>query len=557
MKIKQYIPFLFILVILLAPAITKADEMGLMRLSLIEGEVQVLIPETTDWAPAGINLPLNEHDRIWIPGNSRAELQIKGGVYVRAKDATGLDILTVNRESAQFFLNVGHVYINNRDGGIGNVQIDTPMASLRSYDRSIFLVDVSDDGVTEISVMKGVVYAESRAGATQVSAGNTLAVRGENDAEISPIGSADAWERWNVERDREVSSWSASSRHLPDELQEYGADLDRSGRWDHVSGYGYVWSPVAVAPDWAPYSFGSWLWIRGNYVWVAYESWGWAPSHYGRWVFIGSRGWCWVPPARGSVYWAPGYVGWVVTSSYVAWVPLAPGEIYYGYGYYGPGSVNIATVNIDVIERNRSYRNARARNSVVVVRRDTFGTGRRTPVRIQENPFEQSERSRRDVNVVPPRTRPDRPVVVAPPEARGTHRSYSRGRTTAPGIERREAGSSPPVTGTREPAARNRPLRGETQRTPSAAQPSIQQPPEAIRRRGTESIKKERPLARQPETSVFQSQPPKDLPVTRSEQPHVNRKSSGTVQPQPGNQKKPESRRAFPRRNPEQRNPGR
>ena len=68
-----------------------------------------------------------------------------------------------------------------------------------------------------------------------------------------------------------------------------------------------------------------------------------------------------MPPAVGAVYWGPGYVGWVVTPSYVAWVPLAPGEIYYGYGYYGPGSVNITTVNINTVSGHRNYRNARHR----------------------------------------------------------------------------------------------------------------------------------------------------------------------------------------------------
>jgi hypothetical protein len=120
--------------------------------------------------PGTINLPMNEHDRLWIPEDSKAELQIRGGVYARADGDTGLDILTVNRDSAQFYLDRGHLYINNRGGGIDTVQVDTSTASLRSYDNSILTVDVTEDGVNEISVLKGSVYAESRAGATTVTA---------------------------------------------------------------------------------------------------------------------------------------------------------------------------------------------------------------------------------------------------------------------------------------------------------------------------------------------------------------------------------------------------
>jgi hypothetical protein len=498
-------------------------DLGLIRLSLMEGDIQVLIQDTTDWTPATINLPLNEQDRLWVPEDGRAELQFQGRVLVRAGDSSGVDILTVSSDSAQLYLDQGHLYLNNRKGGIGTVQVDTPIASVRSYDNSIMMIDVTEEGMNEVSVLKGTVFVESRAGATQVTAGNTLTIRGETDAEISPINAPDEWEQWNVDRDRTVLAWSESSRYLPDELHEYSADFDQNGRWDYVPDYGYAWFPTVVAVDWAPYSYGSWLWIRGNYVWVDYHSWGWAPSHYGRWVFAGLR-WCWVPPAVGSVYWGPGYVGWVVTSSYVAWVPLAPGEIYYGYGYYGPGSVNITTVNINTVVVDRHYRNARHRNSIGAVQRDSFGTGRRVPVRVEGNPFEQLGR-KRQVAVVPPRTRPDRPVVVAPPpEVRErARRSPERMRPSTPSVRPAVPGGTPSVTG-QDRLGRKRTVPQAV--APRASQPrQQQQPPERIRRSRPENLKNERPMVRQRQGSVFRSQPPDNMPVTRSQQPRVIRRN--------------------------------
>jgi hypothetical protein len=150
-------------------------------------------------------------------------------------------------------------------------------------------------------VLKGTIYAESPAGATTVTAGNTLTI-GENGAQLSPIGPPDEWEQWNMDRDREVSAWTESSRYLPNELDEYASDFNEYGRWEYDPEYGYVWFPTVVSRDWTPYSYGNWVWIRGNYVWIDYDPWGWAPSHYGRWIFSGSRGWCWVPPAAGSAY---------------------------------------------------------------------------------------------------------------------------------------------------------------------------------------------------------------------------------------------------------------
>ncbi|MFN3480329.1 MAG: DUF6600 domain-containing protein, partial [Thermodesulfovibrionales bacterium] len=143
---------------------------------------------------------------------------------------------------------------------------------------------------------------------------------------------------------------------------------------------------VYISVGWAPYRHGRWVWIGGDYVWVAYEPWGWVPYHYGRWAFVASIGWCWVPPARGAVYWGPGFVGWVYTPTYVAWVPLAPGEIYYGYGYYGPHSVNIINIDINKVVI-KEYRHAHIKDAITIVHRDTFLKGKPVEVKVHENPF--------------------------------------------------------------------------------------------------------------------------------------------------------------------------
>jgi hypothetical protein len=71
----------------------------------------------------------------------------------------------------------------------------------------------------------------------------------------------------------------------------------------------------------------------------------------------------------------------------VSWVPLAPGEIYYGYRHYGPHSV---VVNRNVhIERN-VYINAKVKDAVVTIPKDHFlKPGKREPIRVIHtgNPF--------------------------------------------------------------------------------------------------------------------------------------------------------------------------
>ena len=423
----------------------------------------------------------------------------------------------------------GHLYINNLRGGIRTVQIDTPFSSIRTDDNSIMMLDVSEDNVVEVSVLKGSASAESRTGATRVTAGNTLTIRGENNAELAPIGEPDEWERWNRERDSRVAAWGESARYLPDELHEYASDFDGNGRWNYTPDYGYVWNPTVVDAAWAPYSDGSWVWIRGSNVWIDYHPWGWAPSHYGRWAFIPSFGWSWIPPPFGAAYWGPGYVGWVFTPTYVAWVPLAPGEMYYGYGYYGPQSVNLTTVNINTLVINRTYVNARARNSVTVVQRDSFGTGRRVPVKIRDNPFHDGvQRHPKDrMEFVPPRTRPAEPIVIVPRERHEGMRqqpSQQRGRPEH-GEHEVMRPSTPPSTRTERPPTPPLPTtRAERPPTPPlpatrAERPASPIPPERVQRTSPETVKSERPLARERNSSVFRTTPPEDLPVKKMKEP--------------------------------------
>jgi len=394
-------------ILILFPAYSYPADLGFLRISLIDGDVQIKTEDTEEWVPASINMPLKDGDRIWVPEGGRTELQLRDGTSLRLDQKSALDILTIEKDSFQFYLTEGRVYANFRGLRDNLLQIDTPLSSVRSYDRSVFRIDISEDGYTDISVYRGSVYAENRDGKTTIDEGNTLSLREGTYAELAPLGPPDEWEKWNREKDRKFAERRPASRYLPDELQSYSTDFEENGRWVNVREYGYVWTPtVAVSAGWAPYRTGRWVSIGGDYVWVSYEPWGWAPYHYGRWAFVASiGGWCWVPPVRGAVYWGPGFVGWVQTPTYVSWVPLAPGEIYYGHGYYGPHSVNITNINITHIDVKKVvYKNVHVHNGITVIHHDTFVTGKHVDVKVRENPFLREKISIGQPNIKPEKT---------------------------------------------------------------------------------------------------------------------------------------------------------
>ena len=125
----------------------------------------------------------------------------------------------------------------------------------------------------------------------------------------------------------------------PSALTEFKATLDPHGTWVDDDTYGTVWVPSAtvVGNDFTPYvTAGRWAYDDG-YVWVSDYEWGWAPFHYGRWVYVGGRGWAWIPGRvyRGAwVVWRTGPSGF----GYVGWGPAPPSWYWrggYAYGFSG------------------------------------------------------------------------------------------------------------------------------------------------------------------------------------------------------------------------------
>jgi hypothetical protein len=128
----------------------------------------------------------------------------------------------------------------------------------------------------------------------------------------------------------------------PSALNDFRKPLDPYGSWVDDPTYGTVWvpSPDAVGPDFQPYLSGGHWAYDDDYVWVSDYPWGWAPFHYGRWIYVESRGWSWIPGREYRGAW----VTWSVDDgySYLGWAPMGPAFLWFGgaavgfHGYWGP-----------------------------------------------------------------------------------------------------------------------------------------------------------------------------------------------------------------------------
>ena len=103
-------------------------------------------------------------------------------------------------------------------------------------------------------------------------------------------------------------------------FQYFYDTLSPYGEWVDVADYGSCWHPTEVDKFWAPYQDGYWANSDAGWTWVSSEPFGDIVYHYGRWVSVDDLGWCWVP----GYDWAPAWVSWRTSESYVGWAALPP-----------------------------------------------------------------------------------------------------------------------------------------------------------------------------------------------------------------------------------------
>jgi len=460
------------LVLLIAGQVHGADP-DTLYVRHIEGVVELGEGGSGQWLEAAVNTPLVGGDTVRTAVSGKAELFLKDGSAVRVGKNTLLKIVAVEPKGVHFKLDKGEAYVVARGSKDVPIFFDTPSAVLDVARPATVRVDAYDGGITEVSVYQGEVQALEQKGRMPVRAGERLILAADGSVpRVTGLRSADAWQRWNTERDRATFAAvpaGESAAYLPEELRAYSSDLDTNGQWAYTEEYSYVWVPTVITVStWSPYRFGRWVWIGGSYVWVGYEPWGWAPYHYGRWVHHRHAGWCWVPPPRGHVRWEPAHVAWVHSSRHVGWVPLAPGEAYdrqrapvihqtNNYTIY-----NNVTIERSVSTARTTYANAAVRDAVVTVERDSMLRAKAVSVNVAKTGAVPLRKVNLPAGVVPARAKTEPARVID----RQKTATVTQGQPGMPGA---------PVRGVETPAV-------TTQKTTAAPHPSpaVGQKPVAV-----------------------------------------------------------------------------
>jgi len=362
------------------------------RVQYMSGQVSIQPGGVNDWIAASTNRPLTSADRIWTDKESRAELNVGDG-FIRMNSETSLTLTNVSDGTVQVELDQGILSLTVRHLAPGEIyEVDTPNYAFTVMKSGVYRFDVyPSEDQSWVTVRSGYGEATGRGNAVRVNSGTQVRFTSGNSlqhtAENAPA--RDGFDDWVQVRDKRLDN-SVSARYVSPGVIGY-QDLDAYGRWEPTPAYGEVWVPYSVAPGWAPYRFGHWVWIAPwGWTWVDDAPWGFAPFHYGRWVDWGG-GWAWAPGPLGywNPYYAPALVGWIGGPGFgigfgfgsgwgigvnFGWFPLGWGEPFFpryagwGHGgwYRGGGwvsnnyfrNVNVTNTHItNITNITNNYRN--------------------------------------------------------------------------------------------------------------------------------------------------------------------------------------------------------
>jgi len=312
---------------------------------------------------------------LWIDGAARAELDI-GSATIRMDSRTRLDFLTFDDRTVQARVVRGVLGVTVRRLDPGEaLEIDTPNAAVTLLQPGQYRLDVQPQmDSTFVTVRSGDAEVSGTRLDVTVHAGQRANISGPDAVEwgLAAAPAPDRFDELCELRDHREDTSASAQYVAPDTIGYY--DLDEFGAWRVDAKWGALWTPHGLAAGWAPYRSGHWTWVElWGWTWIDDATWGFAPFHYGRWIYL-DGGWSWVPgPRQVNPTYAPALVVFVGGGGRggVAWFPIGPGEVY--VPPYRCSSSYFARIN--PANTRPGYANRSAAGAVTAVPRKVFVRG--------------------------------------------------------------------------------------------------------------------------------------------------------------------------------------
>ncbi|MGD0414108.1 MAG: FecR family protein [Terriglobales bacterium] len=289
----------------------------IVRLSDVQGTVQIDRAAGDGFDKAFLNLPVIEAARVKTGKDGRAEVEFEDGSALRLAPDSEVDFIRLalgedGQKLSTVQLVSGTVYASlhpkNAREKSDQFLLNFGRESVTVSEAAHFRVELADATAT-LAVFKGKLSATTPSGQFEVAEKHSATIDlGNNEltkddparkdtfviAKNYAAEPSDDWDRQQTDYHDRYAPASGSSISSP---YGYGmSDLNYYGNFMTVPGYGNVWQPYFSGANWSPFQDGAWAFYPGaGYMFVSGYPWGWMPYNYGNWAFAPGFGYVWQP----------------------------------------------------------------------------------------------------------------------------------------------------------------------------------------------------------------------------------------------------------------------
>ena len=309
MPMRKSLAPIILLVLWMAGAVSAhALDARIVRLSLVEGDVQVDRNIGQGVERAILNMPITSGVRLETFQDGRAEVEFENGSTMRMAGPASVTFreLSMNDNGDKHTLiqvDSGTVYFDVHHKGDDNFQVAVQGQTVTLEKTAQIRVE-ADEQQAKVAVYKGEAKVSGYGEHATVKKNETLALDSEDPGRYYLAKGIDenSYDEWDRSRENYRDQYADASGYQYANSAygapySYGmADMLSYGSYFNAPGYGWLWRPSAFDIGWDPFSNGAWSYYPGyGYVYVSTYPWGWTPYRYGSWMYVPAYGWCWSP----------------------------------------------------------------------------------------------------------------------------------------------------------------------------------------------------------------------------------------------------------------------
>ena len=304
--------FIAAAVVLLALPAFASSQARIVRLSDVQGMVEINKNAGAGFESAFLNLPITQGVQLRTKDRGRAEVEFEDGSTLRLIPDTTVEFTTLGVNDAgkrvsSVKLISGMAYLNwlGKDSIALNFSRETVALDRPAHIRA----EVSNEAA-HLAVFKGDVDVEGPEGKVMLGKNRTATFDASADdkSTVADKVAKEPLDSWDKDANSYHTDYAKNSVQSP---YGYGlSDLNYYGNFATIPGYGMMWQPFFTGVGWDPFMDGAWGFYPGmGYMFASAYPWGWLPYRYGSWMSVPGYGWMWQPGGWNNWLMTPGFSG--------------------------------------------------------------------------------------------------------------------------------------------------------------------------------------------------------------------------------------------------------